>query len=120
MRKQARGIAVPVQLDAGDTQEERFVAAAQPPPKKKKLRGLAPSGMKSFGGGFVPLYSSQFGTAPFVEVAMGTGNALKSKLPQKTYINIEALMSEYKVPDAPVYMFNDGIRPSMRPLNSVP
>lgn len=120
MRKQARGIAVPVQLDAGETQEKRFVAAAQPPPKKKKLRGLAPSGMPSFKDGFVPLYTSQFGTAPFVEVAVGTGKTLTAKMPERTYINIEALMSEYKVPDAPVYMFNDGIRPSMRPLNSVP
>lgn len=118
--RRVRGPRIPVQLDAGEPQYERFETKPVVVYRKQKLRGLAPSGMKSFGGGFVPLYSNQFGTTPFVERAVGTGKVLKPNLPMPTYFNIQALMEEYKVPDAPMYMFNDGLRPSMRPLHSVP
>lgn len=118
--KRVRGPRVAVGLDAGDPQYEAFEAQAQPAPIKKKLRGLAPSGMTAYVGGNVPLYSSQFGTAPFVETAVKADKVLRPKLPERTYFNIQSLMEEYKVPEPPVYMFNEGLRPSFRPLNSVP
>lgn len=109
-----------VQVDAGDPQYEKFEAQAQPASKKKVLRGLAPSGMTAYVGGNVPLYSSQFGTDPFQEVAVKADKVLRPKLPEKTYFNIQSLMEEYKVPEPPIYTFNEGLRPSRRPLHSVP
>lgn len=118
--RRVRGPKVAVQSDAGEPQFARFEAQAQPPPQKKKLRGFAPSGMPSFKDGIIPLYTSQYGTPAFVEVAVKADKVLRPKMPERTYFNLEALMSEYKVPEPPVYMFNEGIRPSLRPLNSVP
>lgn len=118
--RRTRGPKVAVQRDAGDPQYDKFEAQAQPAPKKKVLRGLAPSGMTSYAGGKVPLYSAQYGTPAFVEVAVKADKVLRPKLPERTYFNIQSLMEEYEVPEPPIYMFNEGIRPSLRPLKSVP
>jgi len=117
--RRVRGPRVAVQVDAGEPQFDTFAAQAQPAPIKKKLRGLAPSGMTAYVGGNVPLYSSQYGTAPFVEVAVKADKVLRPKLPERTYFNIQT-MEDYIVPEPPIYTFNEGLRPSRRPLNSVP
>ena len=74
---------------------------------------------KKYPAGVVPLKSMQYGThagavlfnAPeMIDIA-----PLKTPMPIPTRIRVEDATQEY-TPEFPVYTYNEGIRPSMRPL----
>lgn len=74
--------------------------------------------------GKVPLKSQQYGShagamlfnAPeLLDIAL-----LKTPVPMPTRFNMEAMVEEYQAPDVPIYTYNDGIRPSPRPLQPRP
>ena len=107
---------------AGDPQ---YLPYAQPEQKawfnlsKRIAKPFVPSEMKKYAPGVVPLKSMQYGThagAVLFNAPVMTDIApLKTPVPVVRPIRIEDATQEVN-PAFPVYTYNDGIRPSVRPL----
>lgn len=119
--RQKRGPKVAVQYDAGDPTFDIFAQAPQTAHfnlSKSIAKPFVKSDMKSYPPGIVPLRTLQFGSMPVV-FENTKSFKLKTVQPIATRMNIET-REEVIVRDAPTYNFNDGIRPGVRLLNSVP
>lgn len=82
-----------------------------------QIRNLVDTDKKEHPFGFVPLYTSQFGTPAFIEPNTATAR-LKILTPQGKPIKIETM--EEVVPRMLKYEFQKGIRPETRSLLSIP
>lgn len=109
------GPAVAVQQTTG----EPLVEFALPPVSTSFRTTQKPMSVWSAKPMGIPLYTAQYGTPIFHALPVADGKTLKAKTPIARYRMDEMLAEVYNVPDAPAYTFNDGIRPSPRPLRSV-
>lgn len=111
-----------VGFKAGAPQYPQFALPEQKPffnISKGIAKPFVPSGMKKYAPGVVPLKSMQYGTHAGAELfnapMMIDIEPLKTPMPIPTRIRVEDATQEVN-PSFPVYTYNDGIRPSMRPL----